>query len=61
MNKMTIPEGRIHLAAKKIFSLRGAMNLKNITSFIIVRDPFERILSAYTVNNNLEQVNFVKK
>ena len=70
MNKMTIPEGRIHLAASKMFSLRGAMNitsfrgamnlnkLNNITSFLIVRDPFERILSAYTVNNILEDVNF---
>ena len=50
-------KGRIHHEAHLRFSLRAQnitnrYQLRNITSFIVVRDPFERLLSAYTVSND---------
>ena len=53
MSMISLPR-RIHLAALQKFSLSaqhitGSSMLENATSFLIVRDPFERILSAFTV------------
>ena len=55
LNGITYPTGRIHFKAQEMFSpraqhIKDPNKLKNITTFIIVRDPLERILSAYTVN-----------
>ena len=54
MTMTTLPR-KIHLAALQKFSLQAQHMtdtdmLGNITSFIIVRDPFQRIFSAYTVS-----------
>jgi hypothetical protein len=56
MNGINMPKGRIHHKADLRFSLRAQNvknnQLRNITSFIVVLDPFERLLSAYTVRFN---------
>ena len=51
--------GKIH-SKGLMFSLinqdmKNRKKFKNITSFIVVRDPFERILSAYTVRFMLSE------